>query len=593
MKRIKQLSPTLANQIAAGEVVTRPASVVKECVENSIDAGSTNIVLELEQGGCELIRIIDNGEGILKEDLTLAVTAHATSKLSEPEDLFNIHSLGFRGEALASIAAVSRFTLASKPLNQDQGWQICWDHDTHRILPAAQPTGTMITIKDLFYNVPARRKFLRSPKTELQQIMTVMKSLALSHFAIDFKISQQQKVLAHWPAVTADEQVKRINQILGNSFADQTLRVDCQEETLRLRGWINKPQNHRSHGDCQYVFINGRMVQDRIMNHGIRQAYGHNLPEGRQGAYVLYLELPYDEVDVNVHPTKREVRFQHSRLVHDFMVTQLQAILTQQSNPLAEEDPLHQEDLWKIEPISAADKKLAGATFEPRVSASNATEEEYKIIYGASTSTDNTNAYKVQEPQVAYESKPTESIPPNDPAKKASIKLSFQCLGLFETYYAVLAKEEQLYGLYLPQVIADYYSQCVSQGLKIKPLLMPVSLNFNEKEINKMESYYEIWESYGLACQTFNQDTLMIRGLPEIGLPLGIPPNDSVLQTYLVTLMEDKTATKIIGKLLGEWSALDKVMESPILMKLLVDIDKHPGLIPLHLAALWKDKGLT
>ena len=283
MGRIKQLSSDLANKIAAGEVVARPASVVKECIENSIDAHSKTIVLEVEQGGIQLIRITDDGDGIVKEDLPLALAAHATSKINTADDLVNIHSLGFRGEALASIAAVSHFSLASKPKEQQQGWQIQKKEGSDNdfdMTPAPQPEGTTVTVSDLFYNVPARRKFLRTAKTELHHIMTVVKSLALSYFYVGFTVQQQKKPLVHWPAVAIGQEGQRIQHVVGGAFLETALKVDFHGEDIRLWGWLGTPQAHRSHNDCQYVFVNGRIVKDPTVAHGIRQAYGHDLPEG-------------------------------------------------------------------------------------------------------------------------------------------------------------------------------------------------------------------------------------------------------------------------------------------------------------------------
>jgi DNA mismatch repair protein MutL len=313
--RIHALPAQLANQIAAGEVVERPASVLKELVENSLDAGSSQVDIHIEGAGRQCIRVSDNGQGIHPEDLTLALSRHATSKLSHSEQLAEIGSLGFRGEALPSIASVTRLTLASKQRDQDCGWQ--YQVQKEAIEPCSQPNGTTITVEELFFNLPARRHFLRSDKTELQHLITTFNRLALSRFDVGFtaRFSEQQQV--RLPALMKQEDLpQRISKICGRSFIQSAHYVEQQFEDIQLHGWLSPVDAHRAQTDIQYFFINGRVIRDRLINHAIRQAYGEHIPAGRQPAYVLYLTLPLDRVDVNVHPTKHEVRFRDARLIH-------------------------------------------------------------------------------------------------------------------------------------------------------------------------------------------------------------------------------------------------------------------------------------
>jgi len=312
----------LANQIAAGEVVERPASVVKELLENSIDAGADRIELELEQGGSKRIRVLDNGVGIHRDDLSLAVSPHATSKIYSQQELEQICSLGFRGEALASIASVSRFTLCSHQQGEQSGWQLSHDGKggLSAISPCALPPGTSVEVRDLFFNMPARRKFLRSERTEFLHVEEVVKRLALSRFDIAFSlVHNSRQVLRLRPAQDEAQRLRRLGEVLGRGFMQHALRLSFEAAGMRLHGWLARPAYSRSQADSQYFYLNGRMVRDKLINHAVRQAYQAVLEAGRFPAFLLYLEVDPRQVDINVHPTKHEVRFRESRLVHDFL----------------------------------------------------------------------------------------------------------------------------------------------------------------------------------------------------------------------------------------------------------------------------------
>jgi len=319
---IEILPARLANQIAAGEVVERPASVIKELVENSLDAGATQIQVDVEKGGAKRLRIIDNGAGIAKNELTLALSRHATSKIKSLNDLEAISSLGFRGEALASISSVSRLTLTSKPKAQESAWQANAqgrDMDV-TIQPAAHPNGTTIDVKDLFFNTPARRKFLRTEKTEFTHIEEVIRRIALACLDVTFILTHNGKIIRQYRAAQNKSQyTKRIAQICGQKFVDNAIEVDCLHSDLHLWGWLAKPSYYRNQNDLSYSYVNGRMMRDKLINHAIRQAYANLLPPDAHSAFVLFLELDFREVDVNVHPAKHEVRFHQGRYIHDFI----------------------------------------------------------------------------------------------------------------------------------------------------------------------------------------------------------------------------------------------------------------------------------
>ncbi len=340
---IQVLPPQLANQIAAGEVVERPASVVKELVENSIDAGATRIDIDIERGGAKLIRIRDNGCGIKKDELALALARHATSKIASLDDLEAIVSLGFRGEALASISSVSRLTLTSRTQEQPEAWQAYAegrDMDV-TVKPAAHPVGTTLEVLDLFYNTPARRKFMRTEKTEFNHIDEIIRRIALARFDVTINLSHNGKVVRQYRAVAADGQKeRRLGAICGTPFLENALAIEWQHGDLTLRGWVADP-NHTTAAlaEIQYCYVNGRMMRDRLINHAIRQACEDKLGADQQPAFVLYLEIDPHQVDVNVHPAKHEVRFHQSRLVHDFIYQGVLSVLQQQLDaPLAEKD---------------------------------------------------------------------------------------------------------------------------------------------------------------------------------------------------------------------------------------------------------------
>lgn len=322
MSRIHLLSPRLANQIAAGEVVERPASVAKELLENSLDSGARRIDVEVEQGGVKLLKVRDDGGGIAPDDLPLALARHATSKIRELEDLEAVLSMGFRGEALASISSVSRLTLTSRTADADQAWQVETEgRDMEpRVQPAAHPVGTSVEVRDLFFNTPARRKFLRAEKTEFDHLQEVIKRLALARFDVAFHLRHNGKtVLSLHEAGDDISRARRVASVCGPAFLEQALPIEIERGGLRLWGWVGLPTFSRSQADLQYFYVNGRMVRDKLVAHAVRQAYRDVLFNGRHPTFVLFLEIDPATVDVNVHPTKHEVRFRDSRMVHDFL----------------------------------------------------------------------------------------------------------------------------------------------------------------------------------------------------------------------------------------------------------------------------------
>lgn len=338
--RIHQLPAAIANQIAAGEVIERPASVVKELLENAYDAGADAITVEIQYGGLNQIKISDNGCGIYAEDLPLALAAHATSKINTLNDLYAINSMGFRGEALASIASIAKVSISSRPAEQDHAMSCFMEDEAIRLVPCARTSGTTIEVVDLFFNAPVRKRFLKSQQLEFQAIEAVIKRFALSAPSIAITLKHNGKLLWSLPSALNEASIiARMTQLFGRPFVKEAIYLDIERSGLRLHGWISGKNYHRSQNDKQWVYINHRMVKDKLINHALKLVYDGQLHPGRFPACLLYLSLPTAEVDVNVHPTKHEVRFAQPRLVHDFLTTHLTQVLDSQNTTV----PLTQE----------------------------------------------------------------------------------------------------------------------------------------------------------------------------------------------------------------------------------------------------------
>ncbi|EEX93439.1 DNA mismatch repair protein [Vibrio orientalis CIP 102891 = ATCC 33934] len=371
---IKILPARLANQIAAGEVVERPASVVKELVENSLDSGATRIDIDIEKGGAKLIRVRDNGKGIVKDELGLALSRHATSKIHTLDDLEAIISLGFRGEALASISSVSRLTMTSRPATQEQAWSAYSEGREMQVKlqPAAHPIGTTVEVLDLFFNTPARRKFLRTEKTEFAHIDELLKRIALSRFDVTINVRHNGKLIKQYRAAKTDAQAeKRIAAVCGSAFVRHMLKIELEHQGLKLHGWITAPEGARQQSDLQYCYVNGRMMRDKLINHAIRQSYETSLRPDQFATYVLFIELDPHQVDVNVHPAKHEVRFHQARLVHDFIYQALSDALAQSAHI---DKPEQTASAFHIEPAHT-ESEAAPVESSPQVSS-----QEYQAI---------------------------------------------------------------------------------------------------------------------------------------------------------------------------------------------------------------------
>lgn len=535
MSAIQILSPQLANQIAAGEVVERPSSVVKELVENSLDAGASRIDIEIERGGAKLIRIHDNGSGIAKQDLTLALERHATSKIATLEDLAAIMSMGFRGEALASISSVSRLILTSRVETQTEAWQAYAEGREMNVTlkPAAHPIGTTVEVLDLFYNTPARRKFLRTEKTEFSHIDEVVRRIALARFDVAINLHHNGKLVRQYRATKGEEQYeRRLAAICGSTFMQNALQLYWQHGDLAIKGWITNPYLGKT-AEIQYCYVNGRMMRDRLINHAIRQAYADRLPEEQQAAYVLYLTIDPHQVDVNVHPAKQEVRFHQARLVHDFIYQGVNTVLSQQQNQ-KQFNQVAVSSKQETHPVLGLQNRLAAGEnfFASNDSKPHLVVEEQKaqaiteLNATSQISPSETTAFSCYNngkiAKKIYNKKQGElyqQLMQNEPCKQEKIplfpernpieteKLAVKSIVVEENdrnytfgkiltiYSKNFAFIESSFGIGLLSLAeAERYlkrSQLIptDQGLKSQPLLIPIKLALTEKEI---ETFYRV-----------------------------------------------------------------------------------------------------
>lgn len=508
---IQILPPQLANQIAAGEVVERPASVVKELVENCLDAGATRIDIDIEKGGAKLIRIQDNGSGIEQNDLPLALSRHATSKLHTLDDLEAILSFGFRGEALASISSVSRLTLTSRTSAQSEAWMAYAEGSEMavKLQPAAHPVGTTIEVADLFFNTPARRRFLKSDKTEFAHIDEWLKRMALVRPDIQLTLKHNGKQVRHYrPANTDNQFLQRLTQVTGRSFAEQAVKIECQHDDLSLSGYLQSPQQ-RELQDTHYFYVNGRLVRDRLVNHAVRQAFA-DLDEIEQPGYVLMLQLDPHQVDVNVHPAKHEVRFHQARYVHDFILQALTSALEQSATLLPTAPfpikPQLSDYPYSEPPRSFASQPADDRSFAPqRETSSTATYSG-----GGRTSTAPTTPSKaVLHSYGALLSTPghvneTSDVVPTMPP-------------LLDGEFWVLTDAEKLLLLPIKPVAQQLKYQQIAdklpQGLPAQPLLMPVALDLVEEWKSVLEEQQTLLSRLGLELNIRYQQ-LIIKKVP-------------------------------------------------------------------------------
>lgn len=535
--KIHILDQYVANQIAAGEVVERPSSVIKELLENSLDAGATQIEIEVAKGGTQLIKIRDNGSGIAKEDLPLTILRHATSKIQNITDLEQIKSLGFRGEALASISSVSRFKLISRIANESSGWQINIEGTAPKIneitlQPAAHPIGTAIEVCDLFYNVPARRKFLRTEQTEFNHLKETVERLALSRFDVEFSLKHNEKNILSLPkAVTQKEQELRIAKICGNEFITNAIVINAAATDLKLSGWIGLPTFSRSQADLQYFYLNGRMIRDKLILHAIKLAYKDVMYHDRHPAFVLFLEIDPAIVDVNVHPTKSEVRFRESRLIHDFVFKSLQ-------NAIAAIRPQQQilQNPNNIQPVGAT---LAVA----RNFTENNIQQKIPIFIE-----ENIPQFNFQKSKLILNKDESVIILKTNPEPEKTYPLGYAIAQLQNIY--ILAENE--HGLIVVDMHAAHeritYEKLKKSlndnKIESQQLLIPITIKLRDNEIDCIENNQELFNKFRIDIARIANDTIAIKQLPLI-LHLATKNLEQLLRDIIADLIIEDFSSRI------------------------------------------------
>ncbi|KIF47321.1 DNA mismatch repair endonuclease MutL [Vibrio owensii] len=619
---IKILPARLANQIAAGEVVERPASVVKELVENSLDSGATRIDIDIEKGGAKLIRVRDNGKGIVKDELGLALSRHATSKIHTLDDLEAIMSLGFRGEALASISSVSRLTMTSRPAAQEQAWSAYSEGRDMKVKlqPTAHPIGTSVEVLDLFFNTPARRKFLRTEKTEFAHIDELLKRIALSRFDVTINVRHNGKMIRQYRAAKNQLQTeKRITAVCGNAFVRNMLRIELEHQGLKLHGWITTPEGARQQSDLQYCYVNGRMMRDKLINHAIRQSYETSLKPDQFAAYVLFIELDPHQVDVNVHPAKHEVRFHQARLVHDFIYQALADALAQSSvidKPHVNESAFHhadpvesfeastanQEPLSAPEPVNSPvpehvyqaidntpaypgrsdyeSKPLDRAPSDSSVREARPTDSfrrtdwvESKPAPKPSSNREQRHAEPApskQEVRAYHELLQTPDFEPKKEAPKASVSTSAEAalppvtalskaLAVVDEQFVLMSSDSGAALVALPR--AEFYRTkgqlTPSDGaLKAQPLLVPLSVKLEPELVELARDYQQDFAQLGIQLKARNDKALMVMGVPSPLRQQNLQNLIPDLLSYAQTRVRGEVATVQLLLELIDWLAL-------------------------------------
>ena len=560
LRRIHTLEPALANQIAAGEVIERPASVVKELLENSIDAGATELIIRVAQGGSTLIEIIDNGRGIHAEDLPLAVTRHATSKIQTADDLHAIVSLGFRGEALASIAAVSRLTLVSSQTEDGVGYQVevngtAFDHQD--IQAVAAQKGTHIRVQDLFFNVPARRKFLKKAGTEFGHIEEIVRRLALTHFDIRFVLEHNDSIKLNLPIADSGElRFQRVQQLLGRNFVENAYWIDADSVTMRLSGWLGHPSDARSQADLQYVYVNGRIVKDKTISHALRMAYEGILHGHQHAAYLLFLEVDPENIDVNVHPTKHEIRFLNQREVHEFVRHYAKETLAQFQTATADlatamkADPVEQAAPYVVQPRYQEQFLLhKHAEANPHNSANDAADA-YTMQPDSQAGSELLTDFNQSQSQTVQYNRPVQSNYQGSQQLNNAIKsylaplrdLDQDSANLGQTTTTPAVDEHplgiaiaQLHGIYILAqnseglIIVDMHAaheRIVLQQMKAawdKPefwtsqqLLIPKVISISRMQAMRVDDLKEQLARLGLEIDQYGDEQVIVRGVPAI-----------------------------------------------------------------------------
>ena len=511
MNQIKILSENLCNKIAAGEVVERPASVVKELIENSLDAGADEILIDVESGGKKLIRIQDNGSGMSKDDTFLSLERHATSKIESDDDLFSLTTLGFRGEALPSIAAVSQLTIQSRNASSEEGWRIKVNGGTVVTAEAVgTPTGTSIEVRNLFFNTPARRKFLRRDQTEIGHIGDVVSRQALARPEVRIRLSHNGRVLID--ALKSDKLEERVASILGREAVREMIALTNEADDLALYGLVSRPLYNRSATNSIYTYINGRYIRDRVVQHAVMEGYRNLLMKGRYPVVVLFLDLPPALVDVNVHPTKHEVRFREQNLVHGFISSSVRNGLRPMVSTTDSAEAVSPESS-PPDVSGVSSPVVPGRSYQPQsLPLKSHIQERHED-------------YRSLSPSV-------NSVPPVDSAVKTPFVFpsaetpggpagSMRVVGQYLDSYILCQDGEDL-------VLIDQHAahervgferlkeQFADSGIEKQTLLFPVVIDFDFREATGIEQRLESLATLGFELESFGGNSFVLKAVPQL-----------------------------------------------------------------------------
>ncbi len=524
IKRIYRLPTMVANQIAAGEVIERPASVIKELLENSLDAKANTISIQVGYGGLNQIKVSDDGSGILAEDLPLAVVAHATSKISVLNDLFAIESMGFRGEALASISAISRLTISSKPANQAHAMMLKMHDERFDILPCARSQGTTVDVRDIFYNAPVRKRFLKGEHSEFQAIEMVVKRFALSAPHVAIFLTHNDKIKLKLDAANCDKSsLARLKKLLGKKFIDHAIYLESEHAGMRLRGWLSNSDYQRSQSDQQWIYVNSRMVKDKLLIHALKQAYESILYPGRHPVCVLYLTLKSDEVDVNVHPTKHELRFTDPRSVHDFITSQIQKALQVAPSVVhysQQPAPCLEPEIWESYPSIQSDREIN------------------------------------------------------------LLKNSIRSWVTLNEVFVLSFFKEVPYLIDIPKLHRMWLISCLNQHelpLNSRSLLVPVSYAFQERDTEVFESYKAVLLKVGIHIDLAGEKKLVVRSIPDLIPNLEIQAFFAAIFELAMPTLEQIIHLLVCSQTLNAHHALDE--EKSTLLAYLYSLPESSALL--------------
>lgn len=533
-------------------MVERPASVVKELLENAIDAQSSRIDIEIERGGSSLIRISDDGVGINKDDLSLAVSRHATSKLTTLAELEKVNSLGFRGEALASISAVSKLVIQSRQMDQPQAWTINTGTDSDfanyhaEVEPTAHPQGTTVEVRDLFFNTPARRKFMRTLKTEFRYIDDIVKRIALCRFDIAFKLSHNKKLLRNLPkAMTEKAIAQRISKLFSPEFLAHSHKIDFTSAQfshmgqIRLWGWVSDPTWHRNQPDWQYFYVNGRYIRDKLVNHALRQVYQQRLPADTYPAYLLYLEIVPEQVDVNVHPTKHEVRFRQTRLVHDFIYSALNQVTTSQTLFAQPSEGIEKSDNEAVLPVREQTSLPAG-NYVNEYRSHNPGQHQAMIKQ-------KDIADQLDGLQSLYQVNDSEMLQKHSSQSLLGHSLGCQIANYILTQ--ILSSEGNVQILVINILRAQQFLlQQLFQSGQQTPLLIPQTLSLPVKDIELLLRHQSELSDWGLELSQLAEQTLAVRGVPSImNIPGCLCDSDDLIK-HILLILDDNSGQNLSAK---------------------------------------------